>query len=97
LVHTGELFPEEVFADPHPPTPPRWSCSRRSGNPEPVGAENLVTSCDLHILVYEAVEPVSAERADGRPRSVAGCRLRAGADAAIGEAGVDAGWSSVGQ
>ena len=25
-----------------------------------VGAENSVTSCDLHILVYEAAEPVSS-------------------------------------
>ena len=28
----------------------------------PVGAENAVTSCDLHILVYEASEPVSSKR-----------------------------------
>jgi hypothetical protein len=26
----------------------------------PVGAENLVTSCDLHVLVYEAAEPGSS-------------------------------------
>jgi hypothetical protein len=32
-----------------------------------VGAENLVTSCDLHVLVYEAAEPVSSEDPDGRP------------------------------
>jgi hypothetical protein len=32
-----------------------------------VGAENRVTSCDLHILVDEAAESVSAEHADGRP------------------------------
>src|SRR5690349_849155 len=27
---------------------------------EPVGAENPVTSCDLHVLVDEAAEPVSS-------------------------------------
>ena len=32
---------------------------------EPVGAENPVTSCDLHILVYEAAEPISSQRPDG--------------------------------
>jgi hypothetical protein len=32
---------------------------------DPVGAENPVTSCDLHVLVYEAAEPVSLQRPDG--------------------------------
>ena len=31
-----------------------------------MGAENPVMSCDLHILVEEAAEPVSSERPDGR-------------------------------
>jgi hypothetical protein len=31
-----------------------------------VGAENPVTSCDLHILVYEATEPIASERPNGR-------------------------------
>jgi hypothetical protein len=31
-----------------------------------VGAENSVTSGDLHILVYETAEPVSSQRPDGR-------------------------------
>jgi molybdopterin-biosynthesis enzyme MoeA-like protein len=31
---------------------------------DPVGAENPVTSCDLHILVYEAAEPVSSQLAN---------------------------------
>jgi hypothetical protein len=26
----------------------------------PVAAENPVTACDLHVLVYEAAEPVSS-------------------------------------
>ena len=30
------------------------------GDPSPVGAENAVRSCDLHVFVYEAAEPVSA-------------------------------------
>ena len=44
----------------------------------PVGAENPVTSCDLHILVYETAEPVSSQRPDDRgggPGSAAGGRL----------------------
>jgi hypothetical protein len=42
---------------------------------EVVGAENPVTSCDVHVLVEEAAEPVSSERADGcaRTRGSAGC------------------------
>jgi hypothetical protein len=46
----------------------------------PVGAENRVTSCDLHILVYEAAEPVSSEHADARPRTwrgAVGCQKSA--------------------
>ena len=31
-----------------------------------VRAENPVTSCDLHVLVYETAEPVSSQRPDGR-------------------------------
>jgi hypothetical protein len=31
-----------------------------------VGAENPVTSCDLHILMYQTTEPVSSQRPDGR-------------------------------
>jgi hypothetical protein len=27
-----------------------------------VGAENAVTSCDLHVLVYEAAESISSQR-----------------------------------
>src|SRR5215212_3939998 len=30
-------------------------------NPERVGAENTVTSCDLHVLVYETAESISAQ------------------------------------
>ncbi len=44
----------------------------------PVGAENPVTSCDLHVLVYETAEPVSSQRPDGRGGrrgSAAGGRL----------------------
>jgi len=29
---------------------------------EGAGAENAVTSCDLHVLVYETAEPVSSQR-----------------------------------
>ena len=46
-----------------------WSpmgSSCRMSPQSPVGAENAVTSCDLHILVYEAAEPVSSKRSDGR-------------------------------
>ena len=32
----------------------------------PVGAENSIRSCDLHILVYEATEPVSSQRPKNR-------------------------------
>ena len=43
-----------------------------------VGAENAVTSCDLHVLVHETAEPVASEwldsRAGGRG-SVAGGRM----------------------
>jgi hypothetical protein len=31
-----------------------------------VGAENPVTSCDLHVFVDEAAESVSSKDADGR-------------------------------
>jgi integrase len=33
---------------------------------KPVGAENRVTSCNLHVFVDEAAEPISPERPDGR-------------------------------
>ena len=43
-----------------------------------VGAENPVTSCDLHVLVHETAESVASEglddRAGGR-RSAAGGRV----------------------
>jgi hypothetical protein len=35
-------------------------------NMGPVGAENSVTLCDLQVFVYEATEPVSSQRPDGR-------------------------------
>jgi hypothetical protein len=31
-----------------------------------VGVENAVTSCDLHVLVYETAESVVSEGLDGR-------------------------------
>jgi hypothetical protein len=34
--------------------------------PNPVGAENPVTSCDLQVLVNEAAEAVSSQWSDGR-------------------------------
>ena len=34
-----------------------------------VCAENLVTSCDLHVFVDEAAEPVSSEGSDGCART----------------------------
>ena len=43
-----------------------------------VGAENAVRSCDLHVLVHEAAEPVASEGMDGRARgrgSAAGGRV----------------------
>jgi hypothetical protein len=36
------------------------SVSSIGSNLEPVGAENPVMSCDLHILVDEATEPVAS-------------------------------------
>ena len=38
----------------------------RTGPCSPVGAENRVTSCNLHVFVDEAAEPISPERPDGR-------------------------------
>jgi hypothetical protein len=35
----------------------------------PVGAENPVMSCDLHVLVEEAAEPVSSQGPDGLSRA----------------------------
>ena len=32
----------------------------------PVGAENPVTLCDLHVFADEAIESISPERPDGR-------------------------------
>ena len=42
------------------------SVSSIGSNLEPVGAENPVTSCDLHVFVDEAAESVSSKDADGR-------------------------------
>jgi hypothetical protein len=45
---------------------------------ERVGAENPVTSCDLHRFVYEVAEPLSSQWPDGRcggRGSAAGGRL----------------------
>ena len=38
------------------------------GHPDPdrVGVENVVTSCDLHVLVHETAEPVASEWLDSR-------------------------------
>src|SRR4029079_5259293 len=38
----------------------------RTGPCSPVGAENRVTSCNLHVFVDGAPEPISPERPDGR-------------------------------
>jgi len=35
-------------------------------DPDPVGAENAVMSCDLHILVYQAAESISSQRPEWR-------------------------------
>jgi hypothetical protein len=40
--------------------------AERGREPEPVGAENPVMSCDLDVLVDEAAEPVTSERPDDR-------------------------------
>ena len=45
----------------------------------PVGAENSVRSCDLHILVYEATEPISSQR----PKNRCGVRRSAGGGRAL--------------
>ena len=63
----------------------------RTTIPEPaeqqvVGAENPVTSCDLHVLVDEAAEPVSSERRTVAPEG-GGVPPRAGADRVIGAGG----------
>ena len=44
-----------------------------------VGAENSVRSCDLHILVYEATEPISSQR----PKNRCGVRRSAGGGRAL--------------
>jgi hypothetical protein len=36
------------------------AAGRRAADAEAVGAENPVTSCDVHVLVDEAAEPVSS-------------------------------------
>src|SRR5262245_46984895 len=46
-----------------------WPWCLTSGFRLPVGAENRVTSGDLHVLVDEAAEPVTSQHADGRPRT----------------------------
>jgi hypothetical protein len=43
----------------------RWVATSPIRQAEPVGAENSVASCDLHVLVDEATEPVSSDRPDG--------------------------------
>jgi hypothetical protein len=43
-------------------------------------------SCDLHVFVYEATEPISSQWAGWSRRSVGECGLRAGADPEIGAA-----------
>jgi hypothetical protein len=40
-----------------------------------VGAENVVTSCDLHVLVQETAEPVASEGM-GAENSVTSCDLQ---------------------
>jgi len=45
---------------------PTSSAPAGSSNPSPVGAENAVTSCDLHVLVHETAEPVASEGLDDR-------------------------------
>ena len=48
----------------------RWLDGDPAGPPPPASLwvpRTLVTSCDLHVLVDEAAEPVSSEHADGRP------------------------------
>ena len=52
-----------------------------------VGAENPVTSCDLHILVHEAAEPVSSQRPHGRAGALGSGGRRAAAVGVTGEAG----------
>jgi hypothetical protein len=42
------------------------SASPESAPAQRVGAENSVTLCDLQVFVYEATEPVSSQRPDGR-------------------------------
>ena len=46
-------------------TTPLWAI-RRPGPQKRVGAENPVTSRDLHILVDETAEPVASQRPDDR-------------------------------
>ena len=52
-----------------------------------VGAENSVTSCDLHILVDEAAESDLVAAAEGSLRRAGECGRRAGADQVIGAGG----------
>jgi hypothetical protein len=52
-----------------------------------VGAENPVTSSDLHIFVDDAAEPVSSLRPESRPGTWRSGARGAGADAVIGEVG----------
>jgi hypothetical protein len=44
------------------------SQTRKNTSRTPVGAENSVTSCELHVLVYEAAESVSSQWPNGRFR-----------------------------
>jgi len=56
----------------------RTGRTTRRGGRRPVGAENSVTSCDLHVLVQKATETVASQRTNsrcGRRGSAAGGRL----------------------
>jgi hypothetical protein len=50
----------------------RGRAARWSPGPDrpPAGAENLVMSCDLHVLVYEAAESVASQWPNGRAGGV---------------------------
>src|SRR5215218_4247424 len=46
------------------------------GRQEAVGAENVVRSCHLHVLVHGTAELVASEGLNGRARSVGECSRR---------------------
>ena len=64
----------------------RWPFSAR-GVQAGVGAENPVTSCDLHVLVYEATQSTPSQWTDGRAGGRGDCDGRAGAAGVIGAGG----------